>query len=374
MSLSPMDEFMAHQTCETFDHVFTSDRNFYDRYYFNLHPSSDELFLIMGMGQYPNLGTMDAFVSVSHGDHLYVVRASRELGSNRLDTTVGPFGVELLEGLKKIRVWCEPNEWGLTFDLSFDGTVPAVEEPRTFQRQDHGRVTMDTSRYSQVGNWSGSLEVAGQSYDVTPDRWKGVRDHSWGVRSVGEPEAPGIRIKTAMQGFGFYHVWAPLQLEDYQLKLFAEEDMHGNRTVEESVKIHSFANGGAIEQMGRPEFKFHYKSGTRELESAVIEVEDPAGKLITIQATPLRTVYLAAGSGYIPRPDWVHGMYQGELKVEGLSFDMSTPQARAENGPLYETLSRFELSTGEVSYGLLENLVVGIYHPDGFDDAAAVAP
>ena len=67
-------------------------------------------------------------------------------------------------------------------------------------------------------------------------------------------------------------------------------------------------------------------------------------------------------------------MYQGELKVEGLSFDMSTPQARAENGPLYETLSRFELSTGEVSYGLLENLVVGIYHPDGFDDAAAVAP
>ncbi len=232
MSLSPMDEFMAHQTCETFDHVFTSDRNFYDRYYFNLHPSSDELFLIMGMGQYPNLGTMDAFVSVSHGDHLYVVRASRELGSNRLDTTVGPFGVELLEGLKKIRVWCEPNEWGLTFDLSFDGTVPAVEEPRTVQRQDHGRVTMDTSRYSQVGNWSGSLEVAGQSYDVTPDRWKGVRDHSWGVRSVGEPEAPGIRIKTAMQGFGFYHVWAPLQLEDYQLKLFAEEDMHGNRTVE----------------------------------------------------------------------------------------------------------------------------------------------
>ncbi len=140
------------------------------------------------------------------------------------------------------------------------------------------------------------------------------------------------------------------------------------------MKIHSFANGGAIEQMGRPEFKFHYKSGTRELESAVIEVEDPAGKLITIQATPLRTVYLAAGSGYIPRPDWVHGMYQGELKVEGLSFDMSTPQARAENGPLYETLSRFELSTGEVSYGLLENLVVGIYHPDGFDDAAAVAP
>ena len=140
------------------------------------------------------------------------------------------------------------------------------------------------------------------------------------------------------------------------------------------MTIHSFANGGAIEQMGRPEFMFHYKSATRELESAVIEVEDPAGKLITIQATPLRTVYLAAGSGYIPRPDWVHGMYQGELKVEGKTFDVGTAEARAQLGPLYETLCRFELSTGEVAYGLLENLCVGTYHPHGFDSPGALAP
>jgi hypothetical protein len=36
MPLSPMDELLAHQTCDTFDHVFTSNRNFYDRYYFNM--------------------------------------------------------------------------------------------------------------------------------------------------------------------------------------------------------------------------------------------------------------------------------------------------------------------------------------------------
>ena len=103
MPLSPMDEFLAHQTSDTFDHVFTSDRNFYDRYYFNMHACSDELFFILGMGQYPNLGTSDAFVSVSHGDRLYVVRASKELDGNRLDTKVGPLGVEILEGLKKVR-------------------------------------------------------------------------------------------------------------------------------------------------------------------------------------------------------------------------------------------------------------------------------
>jgi len=374
MPLSPMDEFLAHQTSDTFDHVYTSDRNFYDRYYFNMHACSDELFLITGMGQYPNLGTTDAFVSVSHGDSIYVVRASRELGSDRLGTRVGPFGVEVLEGLKKIRVWCESNEHGLSFDLTFDGTVPAVEEPKTFQRHPHGRVSMDTSRYSQVGNWTGTLEVAGRTYDVTPDRWRGVRDHSWGVRGVGEPEPPGIRAAQAAGGFGFFHTWVPLQLDDCLLKLFKEEDQDGNELVEESVKIGTFENGGKVEPMGSPRFDYKYKSGTREIERAVITFDDPSGKPIEVRATPLRTVYLAAGSGYIPQPDWAHGMYQGPLKVEGRTFDVATPEARAALGPLYEVLCRFEVSTGQVGFGLLEALCVGTYHPFGFDDPGALAP
>jgi hypothetical protein len=375
MPLSPMDEFLAHQTSDTFDHVFTSDRNFYDRYYFNMHPSSDELFLITGMGQYPNLGTMDAFVSVSHGDTIHVVRASRELDGDRSSTRVGPFAVEVVEPLRKVRVVCEPNEWNLAFDLTFDGSVPAIEEPKTFQRHPHGRVSMDTSRYSQVGAWSGTLEVGGQSYTVEPDSWRGARDHSWGVRGVGEPEPPGIRVKSAAQGFGFFHTWIPLQLADGSLiKLFAEEDMHGHRLVEESARIANNEDGGGVEQMGPPRFNYTYHSGTRELQSAVVEVEDTTGKLLRIEATPLRTVYLAAGSGYIPQPDWTHGMYQGELKVEGKTYDTSTAEARAALGPLYETLCRFELSTGEVGYGLLENLCVGTYHPHGFDSPGAMAP
>lgn len=375
MPLTPMDEFLAHQTTDTFDHVFTSDRNFYDRYYFNMHPSSDELFLITGMGQYPNLGTMDAFVSVSHGDTIYVVRASRELAGDRMATACGPFRVEIVEPLQKVRVVCEPNEWKLAFDLTFDGTVPAIEEPKTFQRHAHGQVQMDTSRYSQVGAWSGSLEVGGERYTIEPEKWRGARDHSWGIRGVGQPEPPGIRVKAAAQGIGFFHTWIPLQLADGSLiKLFAEEDMHGNRLVEESARIQNIANGGGIAEMGSPRFDYTYQSGTRELERAVVEVEDENGKLLRIEATPLRTVYLAAGSGYIPQPDWVHGMYHGELKVEGKTFDVSTPAQRAALGPLYETLSRFELSTGEVGFGLLENLCVGTYHPFGFDTPGAMAP
>ncbi len=90
MPLSRFDEYLAHQTPDTFDHVFTSDRNFYDRYYFNMHASSDELFVIMGLGQYPNLGVTDAFITVSIGESQHTVRASRELGSDRMDTERRP--------------------------------------------------------------------------------------------------------------------------------------------------------------------------------------------------------------------------------------------------------------------------------------------
>ena len=76
----------------------TSDRNFYDRYYFNMHSSSDELFVITGLGQYPNLGVTDAFITVSIGTEQHTVRASRELGVDRMDTSVGPLSVEVLEG------------------------------------------------------------------------------------------------------------------------------------------------------------------------------------------------------------------------------------------------------------------------------------
>jgi len=370
--LSPADDLLAHQTAETFDFVYTSDRNFYDRYYFNMHACSDELFLVTGMGQYPNLGVTDAFVSVSHGDTLTVVRASRELGSDRLDTSVGPFRVEVLEGLQRLRLVLGENEWGVAFDLTFEGSVPAQQEPRQFQRQ-FSRVTMDTSRFCQVGRYAGSLQVGGQRYEVTPDRWQGARDHSWGIRPIGEPVPPGIGVKV-QRSHGFFHHWLPMQFDDFLLKVFFEEDADGNRLIEESTKIYNHGSGRPEEPMGTPRHEMRFISGTREIERAVIRFDHPSGEEISVATTPLRTVYLAAGSGYLPSADWSHGMYQGELVVQGLTWDIGDPAVRKQISLLNETLCRFELSTGEVGYGMHENLLVGIYKPYGFDAPDRMAP
>ena len=89
MTLSQFDDYPVHQIAEPIRHVGTSDRNFYDRYYFNVHGSNDDLFAVIGMGQYPNLGVTDAFVTVVCDGMHRVVRASRALGDNRMDTTIG---------------------------------------------------------------------------------------------------------------------------------------------------------------------------------------------------------------------------------------------------------------------------------------------
>jgi hypothetical protein len=56
------------------DRVATSDRNFYDRCYFNLHDQSGEIFLVTGLGVYPNLGVTDAYAAARCGDRQWSVR------------------------------------------------------------------------------------------------------------------------------------------------------------------------------------------------------------------------------------------------------------------------------------------------------------
>ncbi|WP_235738504.1 hypothetical protein [Nocardioides alcanivorans] len=60
--IGPLDEFPLHQAPLPMAWVASSDRNFYDRWYFNAHDRSGEVVWILGAGYYPNLGTKDAFV------------------------------------------------------------------------------------------------------------------------------------------------------------------------------------------------------------------------------------------------------------------------------------------------------------------------
>src|SRR6266699_2772980 len=72
----PLDEYPIHQTPLSMQYVGTSDRNFYDRSYFNAHDRTGDVFLLSGLGVYANLGVIDAYASVRRGDQQWSVRFS----------------------------------------------------------------------------------------------------------------------------------------------------------------------------------------------------------------------------------------------------------------------------------------------------------
>ena len=360
MSLSPLDDFPVHQIAEPIRRVASSDRNFYDRYYFNLHGIDEELCLIAGFGAYPNLGTFDGFAVIVYKGRHTVVRASRELGVDRLDTSVGPFRVEVLEGLKRLRVVLDPNEWGFSFDLTFEGSIPAQEEPRHFWRQ-NDRVIFDTCRLAQTGRWSGTIDIHGDHVDVEPERWWGCRDRSWGIRPVGEPEEPGIR---ATQPASMFWNYAQIQFDDHSMIYMAQENQDGSRVLEEAVRVWNDPSRPA-EHLGHPEHELQFTPGTRTIERGVLRLGSSGGKPIEVEVVAGLPVYLGIGTGYGRETDWRHGMYQGPLKVEGMVVDVDDPATAERKVGVVDTIGRFEYD-GKVGYGLWEYAIGGPHDKYGF--------
>jgi hypothetical protein len=366
MSLSPLDDYPIHQVAEVMRHPATSDRNFYDRYYFNCHPCSGDAMLLIGLGQYPNLGVTDGFALLRTPGKHQVVRASRELGNNRMDTTVGPLRVEVIEGLRKLRVVLEPNEFGLSFDLTWNGAIPAHLEPRHYIRWQE-RVIFDSMRLAQTGTWQGHITTGDEVTEVTPDRWWGSRDRSWGVRPVGESEPPGIQSKNPAQ---FYWMYSPMQFADFAILAIVQEDADGNRVLESGTRVWTDP-ARPPEPLGRPEYRPTYLPGTRDVESAVVSFSPPGGKPLAVTVTPLLPVSLMVGTGYGLEPNWKHGMYQGpELAVQGVTYDLSKDEDRARMWGMVDSVARFECAgdgAGEpaVGYGLFEYWSWGEHKPTG---------
>jgi hypothetical protein len=350
--LSPLDDLPIHQVAEPIRRPATSDRNFYDRYYFNCHPCSDELFLIMGMGQYPNLDVTDAFALVRHGAEHRVVRASRELGPDRMDTSVGPFRIEVIEGLKTLRCTLDAPEHGLSYDLTWEGFVPAHQEPRHVDRNATGRAFLDACRLAQLGSWSGWLEVDGRRVDVTPDHWWGSRDRSWGIRPVGEPDPPGILAAKA--GAPFRWLYAPIRMPDHALVFICQERGDGSRVLEEAVRLWP---DGRVDHLGRPEHDLTWSADGPGLTGLVERGTIRLGDLV-VEVEPVLPVHLGVGTGYgFDADGWRHGAYQGDLEVQGRVWDLGTEEARSQMFGIVDAVARFTVE-GQEGWGLFEWLYV----------------
>ncbi|HEX4109372.1 MAG TPA: hypothetical protein VHX88_14645 [Solirubrobacteraceae bacterium] len=360
------DDYLIHQTHEPIRYAATSDRRFYDRHFFTGHASSDEIFFLLGVGAYPNLGVLDAFASIAVGDEQRATRGSRELGDERTDTTaIGPISLEVIEPLRTLRFTCAPTEpGGVEVELEWNAAVGMMPEPPNFSRV-MGRVMEQATRLIQTGTYTGFIRVGDREFDVTPDRWWGARDRSWGVRSMGmEREPRGIQQahKTSTDRTPLW-IWSPMQFPDHTLHFSLAEHADGRRDIQTVRRV----RGDEIEALSEPEHDLRFDPRTREfLAGSSVSYRDSDGERRTITLTPLCHAYLRAGTGYGGPDPWRHGTYMGESWENSVGFDLTDHGLTAKIGPTH-SCCRMELDTGQVGYGTFETQVFGAFPRYGFD-------
>lgn len=363
----PFDEYPIHQTPHSLRYVATSDRNFYDRSYFNAHDRTGDVFFISGLGVYPNLGVTDAFAVVRRGDRQHVVRFSDAHDGRSTDASVGPYRVEVQEPLQRIRLICDGDDHGLGFDLTWQGSFPAVMEAPHVLRTGP-RAILDASRFAQVGTWSGVLRVDGDEIAVSDDRWVGTRDRSWGIRPVGEPEHPGRQADEPREGFWWLYV--PMRFDDFATVVILQEEPDGFRTLNDATLVRP---DGRVEQLGWPEVEIVYGSGTRIPERALLHLTR-GGKSLDIEVESLGYIAIHIGCGYGGDPDWTHGQWRGHGFAEGQVYDLTDPviAGRVPFGVI-DHVGR-AVCDGAEGWGLFEHASIGRHDPTGFADYMSVAP
>ena len=367
----PLDEYPVHQAPLSMKHVVSSDRNAYDRCYFNAHDRTGDVFLISGLGVYPNLGVIDAYAVVRRGDRQVAVRMSDALGDDRMRQEVGPYRIEVIEPLQRFRVICDADEHGLGFDLTWEGSFPAIDEaPHVWRSND--RIVLDAQRFAQVGTWTGTLRVEGEELAVTSPQWVGTRDRSWGIRPVGEAEPPGRYAGGEPPGFWWTYI--PMRFDDFALLIILQEDGNGTRQMNDVVRVFPAASGRPPEQLGWPEVDIHYRSGTRIPEGATLYLQQRGRKELVLEVESLGWVALNSGAGYGGDPAWSHGQWRGEGFVEGQVYDM-TDAATLGFAPfgLLDHVGRGVID-GQEGFGLFEHGIIGPHRPSGFQDLFDVAP
>ena len=190
--LSQFDEYPIHQTPEPISYNASSDRNVYERHWFNGFAMDGRYFFGMTLGVYANRGIIDcAFSVLEQGGLQHCVHASRRLpGDLANELGAGPVRLEIVEPMRRVRLRVEDNASGMACDLVFSTRSGAVREPRQTLWSGTRR-TMDATRYDQFGRWQGWIRHPGGRIEVDESLCLGIKDRSWGLRRYGEPEPAG---------------------------------------------------------------------------------------------------------------------------------------------------------------------------------------
>lgn len=362
--LTKADDYPIHQTPEPIAYSGT-DRNFYDRYFFNGYEPNGDNFFALAFGVYPHLNIMDAsFSFIDSKGRQHCLHASKVMHMERMDIQVGPISIEVVEPLKCLRILVNDVDHGIKADLLFKGRMEAFKEPR-FTYRNGPRTVMDLTRLTQCGSYEGWVEIDGNRIEMSPETYRGTRDRSWGVRSIGmsdpQPAAP-------VSDPQFYWLWAPLNFEDRFSMFHRNDNAQGQAWNSNAVVGTAGGANNLTEKFAKSRIDLSYKSGTRHIETAKLFFGDNDEVQIDLH---LKYNFYMRGIGYM-NEDWGHGVYRGELEVGYEVIDFNTINASDFQ---YLHVQAFCNATLHIrdekprqGCGVLEQAFIGAHEPSGFKE------
>ncbi len=367
MAITPFDDYPIHQTVQPIVQPASSDPNHYDRYWFNGYDIDAEWYFGIAMGVYPNRGVIDAAFSVLRDGQQRSVFASGRAPLDRRETKIGTISLEIIEPLRENRLRVEADHLGITADLLWRPRTIAVEEQRQTLLAG-SRPLLDCTRFTQWGAWEGTVRVDGAPLEVHPERNRGTKDRSWGVRPVGDQ----VTSAPNMAGGGVAFFWTPVHFEDRCTHAMLFERPDGTRHVASAASIKVLTEGApvfgdesVVEHAHEPQYKIRWRSGTRRMEDATFTFNYPDGRTEEFTYEPLLDFQMK-GIGYT-HLEWGHGRWQGEFK-EG-SDGWRSDELNLLDITNFHCQQVCRVRNGEqTGIGVLEQLVIGPHSPTGLDD------
>ncbi len=354
--LSPLDDYLIHQTPDPIRVMWTGDPRAYERYWMVCHDPEGEALVAVGGSFYPNLDRAEAYAIVNVGGIHTTVRGFRPLGVDRADLRIGPIKPRIIRGMRWWRFELEPNEWGISFCLDFhDTTRQTFREPLSnstsgFPPGRRGDVTTGFESFGEVEGW---VEAHGRRIDL-PKGSPGTRDRHWGVgRGVGGPAlALGGRLHVGTSGNGFVAFPSWTLWGDSVFYRFGDQRKGSGK-------------------VAKPNRRLRFEPDTRIFVEGVVEYQLSSGECKTVhyQRIGQQTAYLRCGM-YGGTPDGgIHqGAYDGPELIEGETFDVNEPEVRARLAGLDEHLCRVTCD-GETTTGIYQPI-----DPVAYEACAAGKP
>lgn len=364
--ITPADEYLIHQTPETFATVSHADLSWTEKVWCSLFARDGSLQIDFGIGKYLNRNVIDGFAGVSRGVEQITVRAGTELDLDPERVGVGPIDYEIIEPMRKVRCILRENDvQPLSFDVTLTAVMPPFLERKDAQRGADGfRIASDLRRFHQLCTVSGWVQIDGERLEITDDTWLGYRDRSWGVRmDVGEP-APDVKAPNRMDQ-DFILTWSPMYFQPADGS-DPYEIHHYLQWVDGEVHYFSgfvnYADGRQQSLHGMVD-ELKYDPDTRRLLGGTLTFDAGWGETRTVEIAPVSDTGFHLGTAnYFGFKGDRHGKYNGVDHLSGERYsDMTDRDTILEAHQLRDCV----ISTQEgdaTGFGIFESIVIG-NHP-----------